>query len=316
MRSKKVRRALYRKFPDDLRPSRLTFVLAHTATFFEFAFPLALALTTSGPLHTAALVVMVLFHLGIFTSLPMGVPLEWNVMFIYSGLVLFGHWGDVRFWDVGSPVVAVLLVALVLVGPVWGSLRPDKISFLVSMRYYAGNWAPSVWLFRRGTMERLDECITKAAPIPRVQLEGQIEEGTYDATMARGFAMRAMHLHGPAIATLLPRVVADLAETDPEVAALGIDAFELIDGEQVAGLVLGWNFGDGHLHFEDLLTAVQDECGFAPGELRCLFIESQPLHQQRMHWRTADAATGQLEEGYVQIADLRQLQPWGAPSPS
>jgi hypothetical protein len=28
------------------------------------------------------------------------------------------------------------------------------------MRYYAGNWAPSVWLFRRGTMERLDECIT------------------------------------------------------------------------------------------------------------------------------------------------------------
>jgi len=186
----------------------------------------------------------------------------------------------------------------------------------VSMRYYAGNWAPSVWLFRRGTMERLDECITKAAPIPRRQLEGQIEDGTYDATMARGFAMRAMHLHGPAIATLLPQVVADLAETDPDVAAQGIDAFELIDGEQVAGLVLGWNFGDGHLHFEDLLAAVQAECGFAPGELRCLFIESQPLHQQRMHWRIADAASGQLDEGYVQIADLRQLQPWGAPSPA
>lgn len=316
MRSKKVRTALYRKFPDDLRPSRLTFVLAHTATFFEFAFPLALAFTTSGPLHTAALVAMVLFHLGIFTALPMGVPLEWNVMFIYSGLVLFGAYGDVRFWDVRSPVVAVLLLALVLVGPVWGSLRPDKISFLVSMRYYAGNWAPSVWLFRRGTMERLDERITKAAPIPRVQLEGQIEEGTYDATMARGFAMRAMHLHGPAIATLLPRVVADLAETDPDVAARGIDAFELIDGEQVAGLVLGWNFGDGHLHFEDLLAAVQAECGFAPGELRCLFIESQPLHRQHMQWRIADAASGQLDEGFVQIADLRQLQPWGAPSPA
>ena len=30
----------------------------------------------------------------------------------------------------------------------------------------------------------------------------------------------------------------------------------------------------------------------------------------------ADAATGQLDEGYVQIADLRQLQPWGAPSPA
>ena len=32
--------------------------------------------------------------------------------------------------------------------PVLGNLLPEKISFLPSMRYYAGNWATSHWLFR------------------------------------------------------------------------------------------------------------------------------------------------------------------------
>ena len=41
---------------------------------------------------------------------------------------------------------------MVLVGlPVLGNFRPDLISFLPSMRYYAGNWATSQWLFRKDT---------------------------------------------------------------------------------------------------------------------------------------------------------------------
>ena len=60
-------------------------------------------------------------------------------------------------------------------------------------------------------MERLDDCITKAAPLHRIQLEGNIEPGTYDVTMARGQAFRSMHLHGRALVTLLPRAYEDLA---------------------------------------------------------------------------------------------------------
>ena len=61
-----------------------------------------------------------------------------------------------------------------------------------------------------------------------------------------------------------------------------------------------------------LLAAVQAECGFEPGDLRCLFLESQPLHRQRMHWRVADAAAGPMNDGYIRVADLLDLQPWGA----
>ena len=53
-----------------------------------------------------------------------------------------------------------------------GNFRPDLVSFLPSMRYYAGNWATSQWLFRRegGAEEKLDREIVKAAPIVGKQL--------------------------------------------------------------------------------------------------------------------------------------------------
>jgi hypothetical protein len=30
-----------------------------------------------------------------------------------------------------------------------------------------------------------------------------------------------------------------------------------------------------------------------------------------MHWRIADAATGRIASGYVKVADLLDVQPWG-----
>jgi len=107
-----------------------------------------------------------------------------------------------------------------------------------------------------------------------------------------------MHLHGRALQQLLPLAVDD------------IDAYTWRDGELVAGVVLGWNFGDGHLHSEALLEAVQRRCGFAPGELRCIFVESQPLGNPFLSWRIADAAEGQLHAGHIRVKDLLDLQPW------
>jgi hypothetical protein len=78
----------------------------------------------------------------------------------------------------------------------------------------------------------------------------------------------------------------------------------------VAGLVLGWNFGDGHLHGEQLLSAVQQQCQFEPGELRCIMVESQPLGQSTLHYRILDAKTGLLEQGFGDVHDLRTRQPW------
>ncbi len=112
-------------------------------------------------------------------------------------------------------------------------------------------------------------------------------------------AFRLMHLHGRVLPPLLPRAVDRLED------------YEWADGEIVAGLVLGWNFGDGHLHNEDLLRAVQAQCEFMAGELRCIMVESQPLGRASLDWRIVDAHDGVLERGTTPVAELRARAPWG-----
>jgi hypothetical protein len=310
LRSKRLRTKLYRNYPDDMRGSRLAAAIGHGATVVEYSFPLVLLFGTGGPLTTLALCVMVGFHLVILTSFPLGVPLEWNVFFIYSGLALFGTHADVRPWDIDSPLLGVVLLVCLVAIPVLGNLRPDKISFLPSMRYYAGNWAVSLWLLRPGVLETIDDRLTTVAPSPRRQLERLFGPGAFEAILGRIQAFRAMHLHGRALTPLLQQAVADLDDTDAR--ERGVDAFEVVDGELVAGLVLGWNFGDGHLHDERLLAALQEQCRFEPGQVRCVFLESQPAATPTMHWRIADAATGRIADGRVRVLDLLAAQPWGA----
>ena len=310
--SKRVRRALYRDYPDDLRGSHLSALMAHGATVVEYAFPLALLLTHGGWPTYVALAVMAAFHTNIFLCFAMGVPQEWNVFFVYSGLVLFGEHPHIRAWSIHSPWLGVVLIACLIAVPVLGNLRPDLVSFLPSMRYYAGNWGTSVWLWRPGTLETLDDVITKTAKSPRRQLERLYGPPAYELIVGRVQAFRSMHLHGRALNSLLPRAIADL--DDPDVRAKGIDAFEVIDGEFIAGLVMGWNFGDGHLHHEQLLDAIKERRDFEPGELRCVFLESQPALKPTMHWRIVDAATGPVESGHVNVRDLLEIQPWGTSS--
>jgi hypothetical protein len=151
---------------------------------------------------------------------------------------------------------------------------------------------------RRGVETRIDTHIRKIAPSIRTQLAGLYGEDGADLVISIGHTWRAMHHHGRALNGLLPRALDDLT------------AYDIQEGEIVAGAVLGWNFGDGHLHDERLLAAVQERCRFAPGELRVVMLESQPLHRQRQHYRIVDAATGLVEEGYVAVSDMVDRQPW------
>ncbi|MEU2927719.1 DUF3556 domain-containing protein [Streptomyces sp. NPDC007251] len=292
------KRRLYRRYPDDLRPSALAAAAAHGGTAVEYVVPLVLVLSHGGTVTTVALAVMVVFHLHIMSTFPMGVPLEWNVFFVYSALVLFGHDAAVGAFALHSPLLAALLVLSLAVVPLLGHLRPDLVSFLPSMRYYAGNWATSLWCFRKGTEHRLGEHVVKASGLPVDQLTRLYGADAAELVLTQGLAWRAMHSHGRALAGLLPRAVDD------------VESYDVRDGETVAGAVLGWNFGDGHLHNEQLVAAVQQRCGFAPGDLRVVVLESQPTHRQRQHYRIVDAASGLVEEGHVNVGEMVTRQPW------
>jgi hypothetical protein len=176
------------------------------------------------------------------------------------------------------------------------------------MRYYAGNWATSLWLFRPRGLEKLEGAVRAPFPPAREQLQKLYGEGAFEAVVGRVHAFRSMHLHGRALNSLVSTAVVDL--DDPDVRARGIDAFVVIDGELVAGMVLGWNFGEGHLHNEQLLAALQEQVGFEAGEVRCVFLEGQAAGRSTMWWRIADAATGRIAEGNVPVDALLQAQPW------
>jgi hypothetical protein len=292
------RRKMYVQYPEDLRPSRLATIMAHVGTALEMAVPLVLLLA-AGPLGlTVGIVLMLLLHGFITSNVPMGVPLEWNVMVVYGGFALFWAHPDVGLADLGSlPLALILAVALVGV-PLLGNVFPHKISFLPAMRYYAGNWAFSVWLFRGESHRKMWDRLPMSSPWVIDQLLKFYDRRTAAGLVGKVMAFRAMHLHGRIIGKLLPRAIDRLED------------YTYSDGEIVAGLVLGWNFGDGHLHQEQLLAAVQRACGFQEGELRCIFVESQPLGGRTMRWRIVDAARGEVERGEVTVAELRERQPW------
>ncbi len=293
-----LRKKLYVDYPNDLRASRFTTVLAHFGTVVEYTFPILLIWGGGGPLTQVALVIMLVFHLYITSSIPMGVPLEWNVIMVFGAFVLFGMHGEVAMMSVSAlPLVIVLEVSLLFV-PIWGNFFPEQVSFLNSMRYYAGNWAYSVWLFKGDSDERLDEQITKAASTVNKQLGMFYDEETSFVLTSKVTAFRMMHLHGRALQQLIPLAVDD------------VEDYRWRDGELVAGLVLGWNFGDGHLHDEQLLSAIQKRCDYEAGELRCIFVESQPMLRPIMEYRIVDAKDGELTSGIVKIDDLMALQPY------
>jgi hypothetical protein len=304
-RSRAMKRRLYARHPEDLLPSRFGAAAAHLGTVIEFTLPLVLVLTSGGIVQTLAIAGMVIFHAHILSTFPLAVPLEWNVFMIFGLLVLFGHYGSVPWSTIDDPLLLVILAVTCVGFPILGNLRPDLVSFLPSMRYYAGNWATSQWLFRRDTEAeaKLDRDIVKAAPTVGVQLEKFYEPDLIDVLLYKGLAFRSMHSHGRALNGLTARAVEDIEE------------YDVREGELVAGVVLGYNFGDGHFHDQRLLAAVQERCHFAPGEVRVVTLESQPAQVQRQRYRIWDAADGLVEEGYVNVADMAKRQPWLSEEP-
>jgi hypothetical protein len=290
---------MYRRFPDDLRPSRLAIAMSHAGTALELAVPLILVVSTGGTSLIVGFALMLALHTFITSNVPLGVPIEWNIMVVYGAFALFWRHPEVTVLDVGSPALAVFLAVMLIGAPLLGNLAPGRLSFLLAMRFYAGNWPYGVWLFRGDSYRKLDRLI-KTAPWVHDQLARFYDRPTAVGLLGKVMGFRLMHLQGRALPVLIPRAVDRLED------------YEYLDGEIVAGLVLGWNFGDGHLHRESLLAAIQAQCGFGPGELRCIFVESQPLGRRTMAYRIHDAATGLIDAGTLDVRAMRQRQPWAA----
>jgi hypothetical protein len=297
-----LKRAHYRDFPRDIRPSRFAHLMAHGGgTLVEIITPLVLLLSPWKPVTLAAVAVMVIFHLFIISTFPLAVPLEWNVLFGYAAVFLFAGyptWHGYAVADMSSPWLTVAIVAALLLFPVLGNLRPDLVSFLPSLRQYAGNWASAVWAFAPGAEDKLNAVTRPTANQVDQLVAFGYDRKWADVTMQQVIAWRTMHSQGRGLFSLLLRHLPD------------IDTRTVREGEFVCNSLVGFNFGDGHMHNQDLIRAVQAQARFQPGELVVVWVESQPVHRGDQAYQVIDAALGVIERGTWQVADAVAEQPW------
>ncbi|MDB9966960.1 DUF3556 domain-containing protein, partial [Flavobacteriaceae bacterium] len=272
---------------------------AHFGTFIEFVMPILL-ITFMGNAEITffALIAITLFHIFIFANFPMGVPLEWNVIMVYGAWMLF--YGNPAFnpLDISSPILIAVLSLSLFIFPILGNLFPKYISFLLSMRYYAGTWAYSVWLFKGDAKDVIEEKIPKTSKDVLVQMEKLYETDFAEGIISMILGFRLMHLPGRLINQLVPKAIDSIHD------------YRWIDGEALAGEVVGWNFGDGHLHNETLLNSIQKRCNYKSEQLRVIMVESPQFHTQNLEYRIYDAHDGLIEKGTGNTRALKDIQPW------
>ncbi|MFJ9315045.1 DUF3556 domain-containing protein [Pimelobacter simplex] len=305
-----VKRLHYRNAPDDIRPSRLAWFMAHVGgTTVEIIIPVVLLLTTNDTVALLGAVAMLVFHVYITSTFPLAVPLEWNVYFGYIAIVLWAGLGDgfhastYNIWEFSEPLLLIPVFALLLFGPVLGNLRPDLVSFLPSMRQYAGNWASAVWTMRPGIEERFNELPLVENQVDQLQRMQPMPYAADEAemTIQKALAWRSMHSQGRGLFSVLYEHLDD------------IETRAVREGEFVCNTVVGWNFGDGHLHDERLVAAIQKRLQLAPGDLVVAYCESQatPWRTSRpQEYRVIDAALGVVERGTWDVRDCVREQPW------
>ncbi len=301
--SKQISRAHFKKVPDDLRPSGLAWFMAHVGgTTVELLIPLTLLLTTNTTVALLGAVAMVTFHLFITSLFPLAVPLEWNIFYAFAAIFLFVGYPSgegYAVWDFSEPWMLPVFAVCLAFFPVLGNLRPDLVSFLPSMRQYAGNWASATWVMAPGIEERLNE-LPKPAPNQTDQLVAMGYEPDFsEITIQKALAWRAMHSQGRGLYSVMLREYGD-----------DIERYTVREAEFVCNTLVGWNFGDGHLHNETLIAAVQRRLNFAPGELVVIWVESQAIHKKTQEYKIIDAAVGVVQRGTWVVAEAVAEQPW------
>ncbi|BBZ78684.1 membrane protein [Mycolicibacterium anyangense] len=296
------KRAMYRDPQNDLQPSRLAEFMGHVlGTAVEIVTPLVLLFSHNRSLTVAGIVLIVGLHFYIISAFPLAVPLEWNVLFSFAAVFLFlgfPAWAGYAVGDMSSPWLTFAIVAALVFFPILGNFRPDKVSFLPSMRQYAGNWACSVWAFAPGAEAKLD----RVKRMSTNQLDQFVAYG-YEpewaaVTMTQPVTFRAMHAQGRGLVSVLVKHLPD------------IDIRDVREGEWVCNSLIGWNFGDGHLHNDYMIAAVQEQVGYEPGELVVAWVESQAWGTSVQHYKLIDAALGVIETGTWKVADVAEAQPW------
>ena len=219
MVSDRFRKATVKDYPNDIRPSRVTHALGHIGgTTCELVMPLVLLFSPWPWLTWVAIISIWMLHTFILSTIPIAVPLEWNVFFMFVVAFLFANFPPSEGYGVGdmNPALLAIVVCVALAPIILGALRPQYVSFLVGMKQYAGNWASGTFSFRDKSMEdRINERIVKAADNQIDQLDPLFGMEISEIFIQKAVAFRMMHPMGRMHISALMRHTDGLDASDP-----------------------------------------------------------------------------------------------------
>ena len=197
----------------------------------------------------AAALLMVGFHLFIISTFPLAVPLEWNVVFAYTTVFLFLGFPNrdgYAPWNMSPPWLAARhrRRAAVLPDPGQSAAGQGVLPALAAaVRGQLG----------LGGVDLRAGCRAEAEPGHPlgVQPGRPVHRGRLRAASGRRSPCRRRSRGAPCTARVAACSRCCLTHL-PDV-----DTRTVREGEFVCNSLIGFNFGDGHLHDEDLIRAVQ-----------------------------------------------------------
>jgi Transmembrane protein of unknown function (DUF3556) len=131
------------------------------------------------------------------------------------------------------------------------------------------------------------------------QLSAVYGEREAEVVMHQMLGWRSLHSQGRGLNSVMINQLDD-----------DIDRYTLREAEFSFNAIVGFNFGDGHLHNGTLIEAIQRRCRFQPGEFIVVWVESEPVGSGRQQYWVMDAAVGVVERGSWSVADAVSELPW------
>lgn len=303
-----LKRKTFKNFEqDDLRPGPLAHFLSHgLGTLVEVGAPLTMLFVVGNGLGgqltvTLTTLLMVGFCFFIISTFPVAVPLEWNLLFAICAVIFFiGYPNSAGFsvFDMSEPWMPLAIIAIPVFLVIIGSIRPDKVSFLASLRQYGGNWATGLWAIHPDAEKKLHRVYRPSKDqIDHLQAMG-LPYPLAEAFLEMTLGWRSLHSQARGLFSLLLKNVPDVDHRRVREAEFGTNA------------MIGFNFGEGHFHTEELIAAIQEEAQFEPGEFIVAWVESEALWSGIQEYKLIDAALGVVERGRWKVKDAVEEQPW------
>ena len=199
----------------------------------EIVMPLVLLFSPWPWLTWIGIISMWMLHAFIISTIPLAVPLEWNVFFMFCVCFLFANFPAGAGYGLGDmhPALLVGVVAFALFPIILGAIWPQHVSFLIGLKQYAGNWASTSWSFRDKEKEdRLNERIVKAADNQIDQIEPLFGKEISEIFIQKAIAFRMMHPMGRMHITLHMRHSGDI-DTRVNLPVGGVATFTITNAQ-------------------------------------------------------------------------------------